>query len=171
MPIPDSGRTLRSGELARLTGVSRDTLRLYERRGLLPAPGRSESGYRRYGTSAAHRVRLIRAALSIGFTIDELGEIFAARDRGLAPCRRVHALAIQKASSLEARVTEMQSLLGALRLAIRDWDQELTRTGPHERAGLLEKFLALHPESTASVSPMMSPGLKDRLQRRRGHTQ
>ena len=171
MPIPDSGRTLRSGELARLTGVSRDTLRLYERRGLLPAPGRSESGYRRYGTSAAHRVRLIRAALSIGFTIDELGEIFAARDRGLAPCRRVHALAIQKAISLEARVTEMQSLLGALRLAIRDWDQELTRTGPHERAGLLEKFLALHPESTASVSPMMSPGLKDRLQRRRGHTQ
>ena len=171
MPIPDSGRTLRSGELARLTGVSRDTLRLYERRGLLPAPGRSESGYRRYGTSAAHRVRLIRAALSIGFTIDELGEIFAARDRGLAPCRRVHAFAIQKASSLEARVTEMQSLLGALRLAIRDWDQELTRTGPHERAGLLEKFLALHPESTASVSPMMSPGLKDRLQRRRGHTQ
>jgi DNA-binding transcriptional MerR regulator len=171
MPIPDSGRTLRSGELARLTGVSRDTLRLYERRGLLPAPGRSESGYRRYGTSAAHRVRLIRAALSIGFTIDELGEIFAARDRGLAPCRRVHALAIQKASSLEARVTEMQNLLGALRLAIRDWDQELTRTGPHERAGLLEKFLALHPESTASVSPMMSPGLKDRLQRRRGHTQ
>jgi len=171
MPFPDSGRTLRSGELARLTGVSRDTLRLYERRGLLPAPGRSESGYRRYGTSAAHRVRLIRAALSIGFTIDELGEIFAARDRGLAPCRRVHALAIQKASSLEARVTEMQSLLGALRLAIRDWDQELTRTGPHERAGLLEKFLALHPESTASVSPMMSPGLKDRLQRRRGHTQ
>jgi len=171
MPIPDSGRTLRSGELARLTGVSRDTLRLYERRGLLPAPGRSESGYRRYGTSAAHRVRLIRAALSIGFTIDELGEIFAARDRGLAPCRRVHALAVQKASSLEARVTEMQSLLGALRLAIRDWDQELTRTGPHERAGLLEKFLALHPESTASVSPMMSPGLKDRLQRRRGHTQ
>jgi len=171
MPIPDSGRTLRSGELARLTGVSRDTLRLYERRGLLPAPGRSESGYRRYGTSAAHRVRLIRAALSIGFTIDELGEIFAARDRGLAPCRRVHALAIQKASSLEARVTEMQSLLGALRLAIRDWDQELTRTGPHERAGLLEKFLVLHPESTESVSPMMSPGLKDRLQRRRGHTQ
>jgi DNA-binding transcriptional MerR regulator len=171
MPIPDSGRTLRSGELARLTGVSRDTLRLYERRGLLPAPGRSESGYRRYGTSAAHRVRLIRAALSIGFTIDELGEIFAARDRGLAPCRRVHALAIQKASSLEARVTEMQSLLGALKLAIRDWDRELSRTGPHERAGLLEKFLALHPESTSSVSPMMSPGLKDRLQRRRGHAQ
>jgi hypothetical protein len=65
----------------------------------------------------------------------------------------------------------MQSLLGALKLAIRDWDRELSRTGPHERAGLLEKFLALHPESTSSVSPMMSPGLKDRLQRRRGHAQ
>jgi DNA-binding transcriptional MerR regulator len=171
MPIRDTGPTLRSGELARLTGVSRDTLRLYERRGLLPAPGRSQSGYRRYGAAAAHRVRLIRAALSIGFTIDELGEIFAARDGGRAPCRRVHALAIQKASSLEARIAEMQGILGALNLAIRDWDHTLTRTGPHERAGLLERFLALHPESTASISPMMSPGLKDRLQRRRGHTQ
>ncbi len=171
MPIRDSGPTLRSGELARLTGVSRDTLRLYERRGLLPAPARSQGGYRRYGASAAHRVRLIRAALSIGFTIDELGEIFAARDSGLAPCRQVHALALQKASSLEARISEMQSLLGALKLAIRDWDRELSRTGPHERAGLLERFLALHPESTASVSPLMSPGLKDRLQRARGHTQ
>ena len=107
MHTPSPGPTLRSGELARLTGVSRDTLRLYERRGLLPAPTRSESGYRRYDAAAAHRVRLIRAALSIGFTIDELGEILQARDRGAAPCRQVHALAIQKASSLEARIVEI----------------------------------------------------------------
>jgi DNA-binding transcriptional MerR regulator len=115
-------------------------------------------------------VRLIRAALSIGFTIDELAEIFAARDSGLAPCRQVHALACQKASALEARIAEMQRLLESLKLALDDWNRELRRTGTHERAGLLERFLALHPESTASVSPLMSPGLKDRLQRKRGQT-
>src|SRR4029077_14399526 len=125
-------------------------------------------GYRRYDAGAAHRVRLIRAALSIGFTIDELAEIFGARDRGGAPRRQVHALAIQKASSLEARIVEMQSLLRSLNLAIRDWHRELRKTGPQERAGLLERFLALHPESTANFSPLMSPGLKDRLQRKRG---
>lgn len=170
MSIRASEPTLGSGELARLTGVSRDTLRLYERRRLLPAPGRSENGYRRYGAAAAHRVRLIRAALSIGFTIDELGEIFAARDSGAAPCRRVHALATQKASALEARIAEMQRLLESLKLALNDWDRELRRTGPHERAGLLERFLVLHPESPATISPLMSPGLKDRLQRKRGRT-
>jgi len=162
------GPTLRSGELARLTGVSRDTLRLYERRRLLPVQSRSASGYRLYGPAAAHRVRLIRAALSIGFTIEELGEIFAARDSGVAPCRQVHALAIQKANSLEARIAEMQRLLHSLKLAIQEWDRELRRTGPHERAGLLEKFLALHPESTTTFSPLMSPGLKDKLERKRG---
>src|SRR5215831_18816191 len=71
MQTRSSGPTLRSGELARLTGVSRDTLRLYERRRLLPVQSRSASGYRLYGPAAAHRVRLIRAALSIGFTIEE----------------------------------------------------------------------------------------------------
>ena len=67
----------------------------------------------------------IRAALSIGFTIDELGEIFAARDSGLAPCRQVHALATRKASALEARIAEMQRLLDSLKLALHDWEREL----------------------------------------------
>jgi DNA-binding transcriptional MerR regulator len=171
MHTGSSGAFLRSGELARLTGVSRDTLRAYERRGLLSRPARSESGYRRYGNAAVHRVRVIRAALSIGFSVAELSEIFAARDRGLAPCRRVHALAIEKATRLEARITEMQDLLRSLRLAIQDWEGELRGKGPHEQAGLLDRFLARHPESASGLSPLISPGLKDRLQRRKGRVQ
>ena len=168
MHTGSSGAFLRSGELARLTGVSRDTLRAYERRGLLPRQARTESGYRRYGNAAVHRVRVIRAALSIGFSVAELSEIFAARDRGLAPCRRVHALAIDKATRLETRITEMQELLRSLKLAIEDWERELRGKGPHEQAGLLDRFLARSPESAAGFSPLISPGLKDRLQRRRG---
>jgi DNA-binding transcriptional MerR regulator len=115
-----------------------------------------------------HRVRVIRAALSIGFSVAELSEIFAARDRGLAPCRRVHGLAIDKATRLEARIAEMQELLRSLKLAIQDWEGELRGKGPHEQAGLLDRFLARHPESAAAFSPLISPGLKDRLQRKRG---
>src|SRR5947209_17576098 len=81
-------RPLRSGELARQAGVSPDTLRHYERRGLLPPPQRSAAGYRLYSNEALGRVRLIRGALSTGFTVNELGAILADRDRGGAPCRR-----------------------------------------------------------------------------------
>jgi hypothetical protein len=87
------------------------------------------------------------------------------RDKGLAPCHQVHRLAIEKADVLESRIEEMQALLKALRTAIRSWGRKLKSTGPHKRAGLLEMFLANHPESTESISPLISPGLKSKLQK------
>jgi DNA-binding transcriptional MerR regulator len=161
-----AGRScLSSGELAALAGVSRDTLRHYERRGLLPAAQRAQNGYRRYPPEALTRVRLIRAALGIGFTVDEMREIISTRDRGLAPCHRVHALAVEKARDLELRIAELSGLHRALESAIRSWTRKLRSTPSGKRAGLLEMFMANHPESTRNISPMMSPGLKRRLQR------
>ena len=85
--------SLSSGELAALAKVSRDTLRYYERQGLLAAAQRADNGYRRYPPEALARVRLIRGAMGIGFTIGELREILSARDRHpqgavAAPVRR-----------------------------------------------------------------------------------
>jgi DNA-binding transcriptional MerR regulator len=160
-----AGRSLRSGQLAVLAQVSRDTLRYYERKGLLPAAQRTQNGYRRYSKDAVTRVRLIRGALGIGFTVSELREIFSARDRGQAPCHRVHALAVEKASALEARIAELTAVLKALRGAIRSWTRKLNSTAEGKRAGLLEMFVAHHPESTRLISPMVSPGLKQKLQR------
>ena len=77
-----AANSMRSGELAQAAGVSRDALRYYERHHLLPAAERAQNGYRRYPPQALARVRLIRAALGIGFTVEELAEIFSARDRG-----------------------------------------------------------------------------------------
>jgi hypothetical protein len=94
--MPLSTRKLKK-TLAQLAGVSRDTLRHYERRGLLPAAQRSQNGYRHYPPQALERVRLIRGALGIGFTVDELRDILQSRDRGVAPCHQVHALAMDKA--------------------------------------------------------------------------
>lgn len=162
------GRTLHSGELAAITGVSRDALRYYERKQLLPAAQRTAGGYRLYQPEAAARVMLIRAALSIGFTVEELGDILSARDRGMAPCQQVYSLAVEKAKVLEARIAEMESLLKALRTAINSWGRKLKSTGPNQRAGLLEMFVANHPESARAISPLVSPGLKSRLQKKRG---
>jgi MerR family Zn(II)-responsive transcriptional regulator of zntA len=157
---------LRSGELAQLVGVSRDTLRYYERSGLLPAAQRSPNGYRRYPPQALDRVRLIRSALSIGFTVDELRDILQSRDRGVAPCQQVHALAMEKARELQTRIREMEALHMALRKAIRGWSRKLKSTVPGKRAGLLEMFVANHPESARAVSPLISPGLKRKLEKR-----
>jgi DNA-binding transcriptional MerR regulator len=160
--------SLRSGELAALAGVSRDTLRHYERQGLLPPAQRSANGYRHYPPQALARVRLVRAALGIGFSVDELREILSTRDRGQAPCHRVHALAVEKAMRLELQIAEMQRLHRSLQSAIRTWGGRLKSTAPGQRAGLLEIFIANHPESVRAISPLVSPGLKRKLQKKEG---
>src|SRR5438067_4666245 len=162
-----AGRVLRSGELAELAGISRDTLRHYERHGLLPSPPRSANRYRVYPPEACARVKLIRAALSIGFTVEELGEILRARDKGAAPCRQVHDLATQKLAMLEARVQELSALRDQLRAALRSWKRTLGNTKPGARAGLLELFAASHPESTRALSPLLAPQLRQKFAKRR----
>ncbi|HJQ70498.1 MAG TPA: heavy metal-responsive transcriptional regulator [Blastocatellia bacterium] len=146
---------LRAGELARLCGVSSDTLRHYERKGLLPAPRRSRNGYRQYTADSLERVRLIRRALALGFRIDELAVILKERDRGGAPCRRVRALAEEKLNEVEARLREMESLRDDLRAVLRDWDARLGAASGAERAGLLEALA--NDSSILDREPPLAP--------------
>jgi DNA-binding transcriptional MerR regulator len=134
-PFPDG---FLAGELARLTGVSTDTLRHYERKGVLPKPHRMGNGYRKYPPNSVDRVRLIRRALSVGFTLDELAQFLTARDRGKAPCREVRALAAEKLDDVEGRLTEMLALRDELRATLLDWDRRLDGKNAGERAGLLD---------------------------------
>jgi DNA-binding transcriptional MerR regulator len=145
-------RPLYAGELARLTGVSTDTLRFYERRGLLPSAPRSLSGYRLYPAEAAARVRLVRGALSIGFSVTELASIFRERDHGGAPCHRVRKLAAEKLVAVEARLRDLQSWRRVLRSTLAEWDRVLQRTPRGKRAGLLEAFVATHPTRQTRTS-------------------
>src|SRR5437660_586387 len=85
-------RPFRSGELAKLAGVSTDTLRFYERNRLLPLAPRATNGYRCYPQESLQRVLLIRRALGLGFTVAELARVLKARDSGGAPCKTVRAL-------------------------------------------------------------------------------
>jgi MerR family transcriptional regulator, copper efflux regulator len=132
---------LRSGELAKLTGVSTDTLRHYERIRVLPRPARTAGGYRQYPPEAADRVRLIRRAIGLGFSLSELTRILRVRDGGGAPCRQVHALAIEKLAQLDMRISDLLALRTQLQIVVAQWGEQLDRTPEGKRAGLLEGLL------------------------------
>jgi DNA-binding transcriptional MerR regulator len=138
-----SGGSLRSGELAKLTQVSTDTLRHYERIGLLPRPPRSAGGYRQYSPDSVPRVRLVQSALSIGFSLRELVRILHVRDRGGAPCKQVRALASRKLEEIGRRIVELQRFEKQLSAILSGWDERLSRTPDGRRAGLLESLLDL----------------------------
>jgi len=132
----------RAGELAKASGVSPDTLHHYERKGVLAAPRRSSNGYREYPIAALDRVRLVRQALAVGFTLDELALILKTRDTGKAPCREVRVLAGTKLSNIEAQLRELISLRDILRVTLQEWDALLAKTAAGQRAGLLEALSA-----------------------------
>jgi DNA-binding transcriptional MerR regulator len=115
---------------------------------------RSASGYRLFPSETLHRVQLIRAALSIGFSVRELCDIFRERESGAAPCRRVRNLAAEKLDAVEARLRELQSCRRELRKALGEWDQLLAKTPRGKQARLLEVFAATHPKSGTRRSPL-----------------
>jgi len=143
-------RPLRSGTLASLAGVSTDTLRYYERRGLLPRPPRDRNGYRRYPASAVARVRVIQRALDAGFTVADLARVLKERDAGGAPCRDVFRIARTRLDELDERITNLVALRQTLREMIGEWETRLARTPPGRRAGLLDALGALSPSGATS---------------------
>jgi DNA-binding transcriptional MerR regulator len=130
-----------------LAGVSTDTLRYYERRHLLLFVPRSVAGYRLFPRETLVRVEMIRGALSIGFSVNELADIFRERNSGAAPCHRVRKMAAEKLVDLEARLRD-------LRHTLREWDRLLAKTPHGKQARLLETFAATHPKSLTRRSPL-----------------
>jgi MerR family copper efflux transcriptional regulator len=129
---------IQSGELARICGVSPDTIRHYERVGVLPAAVRGANGYRLFPASSVARVQLIRRALAIGFSLAELERILKERDGGAPPCRSVRTLAGEKLETLDRRIAEMMALRDDLTRLIDEWDGRLAATPDGEPARLLE---------------------------------
>lgn len=167
-PNSSTNRPLRCGELARLAGVSADTLRYYERLGVLPSAPRSASGYRLFPPETIVRVQLIRGALSVGFSIRELSDILRERDSGGAPCRRVRKLVGEKLTGLEARLRDLTLLRRELRSTLAEWDRLLSKSPRNKQVRLLEKFGLSHPTSQTREShfPASARGHQKREKRR-----
>ncbi|MEY2577825.1 MAG: hypothetical protein QOI49_649 [Verrucomicrobiota bacterium] len=157
-----SGKTLSAGELARRAGVSADTIRYYERKGVIAPPPRGMNGYRRYPEEALARVQLIRRAMGIGLTLDDLAGVLRVRDHGGIPCGRVRALAATKLEEVEARLRELVTLRNDLRAALRLWDAQLAKTPAGKRAGLLESL----PAATATTPKRSVPFSTNNKQRK-----
>ena len=98
------------GELARHAGVNTQTIRFYEREGLVPEPPRRTSGYRQYPTAMVERVRFIRAAKAVGFSLEEIAELLSLRVRRGASCAGVRARAESKLADIEAKIGQLQRM-------------------------------------------------------------
>jgi DNA-binding transcriptional MerR regulator len=147
-------------ELARLTSVSTDTLRHYEKRGLLTRAPRTRSGYRRYSADAAARVLLIQRALVVGFSLEELATVLAERDKGGAPCRSVRALVGKRLEELDRQLVELTALKAELATIVVEWDDRLARTPAGARAYLLDTLAGRPPIDAARQRRVSSRRLK-----------
>lgn len=105
---------MRIGELARRAGVNVQTVRYYERRGLLPDPRGRDRGYREYGPSTLERLRFIKRAQDLGFTLAEIQELLALRLGRGAGAARVKARAQAKIREIEARLRDLERIRHAL---------------------------------------------------------
>lgn len=106
---------LTSGQLAKAAGVGVETLRFYEREGLLPAPARAaSSGYRQYPPSAAERVRFVRRAQLIGFQLKDIKELLALRDDPTAGSAAVRERAVAKLADIEQKIKDLQAMRAEL---------------------------------------------------------
>ena len=133
---------LKIGQLARLSGVSPDSLRHYERLKLLKPEGRTAGGYRVYESGAVARVRLVQAALSVGFTLAELSRFLRLRDAGRPPCRAVRSVAAARLEEIDRRLKDMARLRDGLRALLEDWDARLEATPAGGHAGLLDALVS-----------------------------
>jgi MerR family copper efflux transcriptional regulator len=112
-------KPLKIGEAAAAAGVRIQTLRYYEDRGLLASPGRTEGGFRLFGQDTIRRVRFIKRAQALGFTLEEVAELLALGDSTGGTCGSVKPLVERKLASVEEKIEQLSRLRISL-VEIRD---------------------------------------------------
>lgn len=105
---------LKTGELAKRAGVNVETLRFYEREGLMPEPPRRMSGYREYPAESVRRIRFIKRAQELGFSLREVRELLALRaERGMT-CADVRLKAQEKVEKVRQKIADLKAIERAL---------------------------------------------------------
>jgi len=125
--------TLTIGKLAKAVGVNIQTIRYYERRKLLRTGARSQSGYRLYDDEALRKLRFIKNAQILGFTLQEIGELLNLRTTSVAGCKNVQGKAQTKLGQVKEKVRELEALARTL----QDLIQTCRAGQPTERCPIL----------------------------------
>lgn len=127
---------MKIGELARRTGVNLETIRYYERRGLLPQPPRSSSGYRRFGEDDIQRVGFVKRAQELGFSLREIEELLTLRVAPGVTCDNVRQRAEIKLLDIERKIDDLLAIKKALKRLV----STCAGTGPVTACPILEAF-------------------------------
>lgn len=106
---------MRSAQVARAAGVNPQTLRYYQRRGLLAEPDRLESGYRAWDDNAVRTVRFVKHAQQLGFSLEEIASLLELADGGPVSCEAARRLADDKIAQLDAKVVTLTAMRDSLR--------------------------------------------------------
>ena len=136
---PQTAPALTVAQLARAVGVAPDTVRYYERVGLLPPPARTASDHRRYDETAADRLRFIQGAQRLGLRLREIRTLLEVRDTGTCPCEPAEELLSQRIAEVDAELVRLQALR-------------------HELTAIVGQIQAAVDPSTDAACPDPAPG-------------
>lgn len=129
--------TLTISAQAATLGLTADTLRYYERLGLLPPPPRTSAGYRLYGTDAAARLAFICGAKRMGLRLADIKELIDVRDRGQCPCGHTRDLVDRRLAEVEAEIRQLSAVRGQL-LTLKKRNEECLDAAASDWSCVLE---------------------------------
>jgi DNA-binding transcriptional MerR regulator len=122
---------LQIGQVAQKTGLSVDAIRFYERSGLLPRAARTQGGYRLYEEREIADLELIQKAQQLGFSLNEIRELFSIQRHPHEVCKDVRELITQKLTVVRAKITELREMETALASALRQCRTALRQPSKH----------------------------------------
>jgi MerR family copper efflux transcriptional regulator len=118
------------GQVAQETGVTIDTIRFYEKQGLLRRSPRTEGGFRLFGTGDIENLKFVRKAQELGFSLNEIRELLILRADHVPACSQVKQLLDRKLATVRQKIAQLQSLERRLNSALRKCKRELTSAAP-----------------------------------------
>jgi DNA-binding transcriptional MerR regulator len=136
-------KALKIGEVARRAEVGIETLRYYERLGLLGSPRRTQAGYRLYSETIFARLDFIRKAQAMAFTLEEIGRIIQESETGQSPCAEVRRIAHRKLEELDQRLKQLRQYRNELARTLTEWESKGSAAG--RICGLIEESHIAHP--------------------------
>ena len=119
---------MKIGELARATSTKVETIRFYEKIGLLPAPARTGANYRAYNQNQLARLSFVRRARDLGFTLDQIRGLLALSDDRDQSCSAVDTVARQHVSEIDRKITDLRALRRELQEMLDQCSQETVST-------------------------------------------
>ena len=103
-------KALKRGNLAKMAAVNIETIRYYEKQGILPEPDRSPSGYRQYNEETVNRIRFVKRAQKLGFSLSEIKQLLKLSEGEITDCDEVKDIALKKLEAIREKIINLQKL-------------------------------------------------------------